>query len=104
MFDMVHHDRPLKVLIGCEQSGIVRDAFNALGHDAWSCDLLPSETPSNRHIIGDVRDVMNYDSWDLLAVMHPTVYKAVQQWREMAQGATTGKDAARHVARAARRC
>ncbi|WP_425070660.1 hypothetical protein [Sagittula sp. S175] len=61
----------LKVLIGCEQSGVVRDAFNALGHDAWSCDLLPAETPTNRHIVGDVRDVMMADEWDVLAVMHP---------------------------------
>lgn len=61
----------MKILIGCEQSGIVRDAFNEAGHDAWSCDLLPAETPSNRHIIGDVRDVMMWDDWDMLAVMHP---------------------------------
>lgn len=59
-----------KVLIGCESSGIVRDAFLALGHDAWSCDLLPSAKPTNRHIIGDVRDVMMGD-WDLLCVQHP---------------------------------
>ena len=64
-------DRPLNVLIGCEQSGIVRDAFNALGHDAWSCDLLAAETPSNKHIVGDVRDVMHMGQWDILAVMHP---------------------------------
>ncbi len=70
MFDP-HPGRSLKVLIGCEQSGVVRDAFNALGHDAWSCDLLAAETPSNRHIVGDVRDVMSWDDWDLLAVMHP---------------------------------
>lgn len=61
----------MKVLIGCEQSGVVRDAFLALGHDAWSCDLLPAETPSNRHITGDVRDVMAWGDWDLLCVMHP---------------------------------
>jgi hypothetical protein len=61
----------LKVLIGCEQSGVVRDAFAALGHDAWSCDLLSAETPSNKHIVGDVREVMNWDEWDILAVMHP---------------------------------
>ena len=59
-----------KVLIGCETSGIDREAFIAAGHDAWSCDLLPSDTPTNRHIIGDVRDVMQGD-WDMLAVMHP---------------------------------
>ena len=46
-----------KVLIGCETSGIVRDAFIARGHDAWSCDLLPSDTPTNRHIQADIRDV-----------------------------------------------
>jgi hypothetical protein len=62
---------PLNILIGCEQSGVVRDAFLALGHNAWSCDLLPAETPSNRHIIGDVRDVMAWRQWDMLAVMHP---------------------------------
>ncbi|KEJ93962.1 hypothetical protein SUH3_11865 [Pseudosulfitobacter pseudonitzschiae] len=61
----------MKVLIGCEQSGVVRDAFAALGHDAWSCDLLAAETPTNRHIIGDVREVMNWQEWDILAVMHP---------------------------------
>ncbi|MEI4262769.1 hypothetical protein [Roseovarius sp. D0-M9] len=66
-----HPQRPLKVLIGCEQSGVVRDAFNGLGHNAWSCDLLPAERPSNRHIVGDVRDVMMMDDWDILAVMHP---------------------------------
>lgn len=61
---------PLRVLIGCETSGRVRNAFLALGHDAWSCDLLPSADRSNRHIIGDVRDLLG-DGWDLLAVMHP---------------------------------
>jgi len=59
-----------KVLIGCETSGIVRDAFLAAGHDAYSCDLLPADRPSNRHIRGDVREVM-HDHWDLMAVMHP---------------------------------
>lgn len=61
---------PLRVLIGCETSGIVRRAFLDAGHDAWSCDLLPADDRSNRHIIGDVREVMQ-ESWDLLAVMHP---------------------------------
>lgn len=61
---------PLRVLIGCEESGIVRRAFAALGHDAWSCDLIPAADGSNRHIIGDVRDVMLW-GWDLLFVAHP---------------------------------
>lgn len=60
----------MRVLIGCETSGIMRRAFDARGHDAWSCDLLPAEDGSNRHIRGDVRDVLN-DGWDLLAVLHP---------------------------------
>lgn len=59
-----------KVLIGCETSGIVREAFIALGHDAWSCDILAADTPTNRHIQGDIRSVM-MDDWDLMAVMHP---------------------------------
>jgi hypothetical protein len=60
----------MRVLIGCETSGVVRRAFAALGHDVWSCDLLPAEDGSNRHIRGDVRDILD-DGWDLMAVMHP---------------------------------
>lgn len=59
-----------RVLIACEFSGTVRDAFLARGFDAWSCDLLPDERGSNRHITGDVRDVLD-DGWDLLIVAHP---------------------------------
>lgn len=58
----------MKVLVGCEFSGVVRDAFKKLGHDAWSCDVLPSETSGN-HLICDVRDVLN-DGWEL-AIFHP---------------------------------
>lgn len=61
---------PLRVLIGCETSGVVRRAFLDRGHDAWSCDILPSDDNSNRHIQGDIRDVFTM-GWDLLAVMHP---------------------------------
>lgn len=61
---------PLKVLVACECSGTVRDAFLRLGHDAWSIDIKPDERRSNRHIQGDVRDHL-YDGWDLLMVAHP---------------------------------
>ena len=54
----------MKVLIACEFSGIVRDAFTAKGHDAWSCDLLPTESPGP-HYQGDVRDILN-DRWDMI--------------------------------------
>lgn len=59
----------LRVLIGFERSGAMRRAFEALGHDAWSCDLEAAEDSSNRHIVGDARDVLHW-GWDLLALMH----------------------------------
>jgi hypothetical protein len=62
--------KPLRVLIGCERSGVVRRAFAALGHDAWSCDIEAADDGSNHHIRGDVRDHLD-DGWDLLTVMHP---------------------------------
>jgi hypothetical protein len=61
---------PMRILIGCETSGVVRRAFAARGHDVWSCDLEPAEDRSNRHIICDVRDLL-HDGWDMLAVFHP---------------------------------
>jgi hypothetical protein len=60
----------LRVLVACEFSGTVRRAFAARGHDAWSCDLLPAADRSNKHIVGDVRDLLG-DGWDLLMVAHP---------------------------------
>jgi hypothetical protein len=61
----------LRVLIGCEASGVVRRAFAKRGHDVWSCDLEPSEDRSNRHIIDDVRNLLKPNMWDLLVVLHP---------------------------------
>jgi len=60
----------MRVLVACEFSGVVRRAFAARGHDAWSCDLLPAEDRSNHHITGDAREILN-DGWDLLMVAHP---------------------------------
>ncbi|MCX7364816.1 MAG: hypothetical protein NTV97_23680 [Alphaproteobacteria bacterium] len=60
----------MRVLVACEFSGIVRRAFAARGHDAWSCDLVPAEDRSNRHIVGDARDLLGA-GWDLLMVAHP---------------------------------
>lgn len=60
----------MKILIGCETSGVMRRAFTARGHDVWSCDVLPAEDGSNRHIRCDIRDIL-HDGWDLMAVMHP---------------------------------
>ena len=58
----------MKVLVACEFSGIVREAFRARGHDAWSCDLLPTEIPG-QHIQGDVLLYLS-EGWDLL-IAHP---------------------------------
>lgn len=65
----------MKVLVACEFSGIVRDAFRAKGHDAWSCDLLPTEIPG-QHIQGDVLEILN-DGWDLMIAHPPCTYLCV---------------------------
>jgi len=61
--------REMRVLVACEQSGVVRRAFAARGHDAWSCDLLPAEDRSNKHIVGKVENILDW-GWDLM-VAHP---------------------------------
>ena len=65
----------MRVLIACEYSGTVRDAFLARGHDAMSCDLLPTENPGP-HYQGDVRDVLG-DGWDLMIAHPPCTHLAV---------------------------
>ena len=65
----------MKVLIACEFSGIVRDAFIARGHDAVSCDLLPSERPGP-HLQCDVLDLLN-DGWDMMIAHPPCTHLAV---------------------------
>jgi hypothetical protein len=90
----------MRVLVGCEFSGLVRDAFRARGHDAWSCDLLRSER-GGPHIIGNVLDYLNA-SWDMLIQFAPCTYstnsgvrwlynadgvKVLSRWRNMRSGA-----------------
>lgn len=65
----------MKVLIACEFSGTVRDAFIAKGHDAMSCDLLPTDRPGP-HYQGDVFDIIN-DGWDLMIAHPPCTYLSV---------------------------
>ena len=64
----------MKILIACEQSGTVRDAFIAAGHDAMSCDILPSDKPGP-HYQGDVLDVLG-DGWDMMIAHPPCTYLA----------------------------
>ncbi len=94
----------MRVLIACEFSGIVREAFRALGHDAWSCDLLPAEDGSPSHTTGDVRCGILDDGWDLLIHHTPCTYatnagarwlyvggrgtvRDEERWRQMEAGA-----------------
>ncbi len=62
----------MKILVACEFSGIVRDAFAARGHDAWSCDLLPTER-AGRHIQDDVLKHLD-EGWDLMVAHPPCTY------------------------------
>jgi site-specific DNA-cytosine methylase len=72
----------MRVLIACEFSGIVRDAYRARGHDAWSCDLLPSERPGP-HLQCDVKDAIysgdywHHAQWDLMIAFPPCTHLAV---------------------------
>mgnify|MGYP007077406739 FL=1 len=66
----------MKVLVACEYSVIVRDAFIKKGHEAVSCDLLPSESDLGEHYQGDVTDILN-NGWDLMIAHPPCTYLAV---------------------------
>jgi len=65
----------MKILIACEYSATVRDAFRARGHDAWSCDLLPTEGNANYHIQGDVLNEL-HRGWDMMIGHPPCTYLA----------------------------
>ena len=67
--------KPLRVLVACEFSGVVRDAFTAQGHRAASCDILPSETPGE-HYQKDVREILDL-GWDLMIAHPPCTHLAV---------------------------
>ena len=80
------HETGLRVLVGCETSGIARRAFAALGHDVWSCDIEPAEDGSNRHIRCDIRDGILEEDWDLLTVMHPPCTRLCRSGRRWMSG------------------
>jgi hypothetical protein len=78
----------MKVLVACEYSGRVRDAFAAKGHLAMSCDLLPSETPGH-HYQGDVSDLLDL-GWDLMICHPPCTHLAVSGARHFAEKQASG--------------
>ncbi len=80
----------MKVLIACEYSGRVREAFRKRGHDAWSCDLLPSEDDSPFHIQVDCLELIN-DNWDLLIAHPPCTHIAVSGARHFARKRESGE-------------
>lgn len=100
----------LRILVGCEYSGVVRRAFREIGHDAWSCDILPAEDRSEFHYQCDVHDVMNH-GWDIGIFFPPCTYlsrsgrrwlfeansaveplKGAARWKAMHAGAALFRD------------
>ena len=86
----------MKVLVACEYSGRTREAFRKLGHEAYSCDLLPSDDDSPHHIQGDVLNLLD-DGWDMM-VAHPPctflsnsgvswLHKRPERWKKLDDGA-----------------
>jgi hypothetical protein len=85
----------MRILFGCEKSGIGREAFAKLGHDAWSCDLDQTDIPSKKHYVGDVRDLFNED-FDIF-IVHPPCTRLANSgvrwlhernlWKEMEESA-----------------
>jgi site-specific DNA-cytosine methylase len=82
----------MKILIACEYSGTVRDAFRALGHDAVSCDLLPTER-EGPHYQGDVFDIIG-NGWDLMIAHPPCTHLAVSGARHFAAKRADGRQQA----------
>jgi len=80
----------VRVLVACEFSGVVRDAFRARGHDAWSCDLLPCEADPKWHIQGDVLAILG-DGWDMMIAHPPCTHLAVSGARHFVRKVASGE-------------
>tara|TARA_Y100001937_G_C6954396_1_gene256108 strand:- start:68 stop:646 length:579 start_codon:yes stop_codon:yes gene_type:complete len=83
----------MKVLVACEYSGIVREAFALKGHDAWSCDLLPTDKPSDKHIQGDVLEIIN-ENWNLIIAHPPCTHLSVSGAARWAEKVADGRQQA----------
>ena len=81
----------IRVLVACEYSATVRDAFRARGFDAWSCDLLPTEGDPHSHIEGDVLDRLTWARWDLMIAHPPCTDLAVSGARHFAEKVADGR-------------
>lgn len=84
----------MRVLVACEYSATVRDAFRARGHDAWSCDLLPTEGDDQWHVRGDVLPFAYGGGWDLMIAHPPCTDLAVSGARHFAEKIADGRQQA----------
>lgn len=96
MLDCVLKEIPMNVLVACESSGVTRNAFRALGHDAYSCDLLPADDGSQWHIQGDgvaaiAAGAPNGGKWDLIICHPPCTHIACSGSRWFAEKRITGE-------------
>jgi len=83
----------MKILIACEYSGTVRDAFRARGHDAWSCDILATDAPGN-HIQDDALRVAYNGAWDMMIAHPPCTHLAVSGAKHFAAKIADGRQQA----------
>ena len=83
-----------KLLVACEFSGTVREAFAKKGWDAWSCDLLPTEIPSDKHIQGDCLEAIASQKWDLIIGHPPCTFLTVSNSKNWAKLQANGKQQA----------
>lgn len=81
----------MRVLVACEYSATVRDAFRELGHDAWSCDLLPTDGDPEYHFQGDVVEIMYGRGWDLMIAHPPCTHLSVSGARHFAAKIADGR-------------
>jgi len=84
----------MRILVACEYSGRVREAFRKLGHSAWSCDLLPSEDDSHYHYTGDVFDILHGNQWDMMIAHPPCTHLAVSGARHFPEKRADGRQQA----------
>lgn len=81
--------KPMKILVACEESGVVRDAFTRKGHNAISCDLLPTAQPG-KHYQGDIVDILHHD-WDMVIAFPPCTHLAASGARWFKQKIADGR-------------
>lgn len=80
----------MRILVACEYSGTVRDAFRKLGHDAWSCDILPTDSNPKYHYQCDVTELLNQE-WDMIIAFPPCTHIAVSGSKYFAQKIADGR-------------